>query len=460
MNRTYFFIKMAAVCLVAFSCRKFVDIPSPKNQLVDAEVFADSTNATSAVLGIYINMLPNFTAQLTNGGLTIYGGLLADELYPTANNTDENEFYTNNLTAINGINSSLWRIAYSIIYNCNACIEGLQKSKTLAEAVKRQLMGESKLARAFLYFNLVQLYGALPLVSTTDYKNNKVLNRTAVDSIYRFVVTDLKEAQGLLSSKYVSAGRFRPNIYSADALLAKVYLAQKNWPSAEALSAEIIGSGLYSLETDPDNVFKVNSNETIWKLAPVFPSAETWEGNFFIPTSLTRLPKYVISNSLLSAFEPGDQRKAKWLKFNTVNGQVYFYPFKYKVRTPGTTTQENFTVFRLAEQYLIRAEARVEQNNLAGGLDDLNIIRGRAGLTALTAALTKEQVYDAVQQERRIELFCEWGNRWMDLKRTGRADLVLSPVKGSNWQATDVLLPIPQTELNNNPFLEQNPGYH
>ena len=236
-----------------------------------------------------------------------------------------------------------------------------------------------KFVRAFLYFNLVNLYGDVPLVTSTDYNNNKLLNRTPEDSIYSLIVTDLKEAQGHLQDNYVTTGRFRPNLYTIDALLSKVYLFRKNWVASESLSTAIINSGTYSLEADPDNIYKPNSNEAIWKLASIFPSIETWEGNFFIPTSSTRIPKYVISDFLLNAFETGDQRKAKWLRFNTVNGQNYYYPFKYKIRSAASMPQENFTVFRLAEQYLIRAEARAQQSNIAGSQADINRIRHRAG---------------------------------------------------------------------------------
>jgi hypothetical protein len=114
-------------------------------------------------------------------------------------------------------------------------------------------------------------------------------------------------------------------------------------------------------------------------------------------------------------------------------------------------------VLRLAEQYLIRAEARGMQNDLTGAMDDVNIIRARAGLSSIDGTgFAQQDVLDAIDQERRAELFVEWGHRWFDLKRTGKIDAVLGPVK-PDWQSKDALFPIAQTEIIANPNLIQNP---
>jgi hypothetical protein len=139
-------------------------------------------------------------------------------------------------------------------------------------------------------------------------------------------------------------------------------------------------------------------------------------------------------------------------------GTTYYFPYKYKIRTGYTPLNEYYTVLRLAEQYLIRAEARVYINDFAGAKADINTIRTRAGLSN-TSASDKASLLLAIEQERRIELFVEWGHRWLDLKRTGRASAILAPLKGADWQSTDILWPIPQSQINTNPSLIQNPGY-
>jgi hypothetical protein len=140
-----------------------------------------------------------------------------------------------------------------------------------------------------------------------------------------------------------------------------------------------------------------------------------------------------------------------------VGANTYYYPYKYKI-VSNATISEYSMVLRLAEQYLIRAEARV-QNNLPGAIGDLNVLRARASLPALSTTLSPAQVTTAIEHERQVELFTEFGHRWLDLKRTGRADAVLGQLKGANWQPTDVLYPLPLTEIQTNQNLTQNPGY-
>jgi hypothetical protein len=162
---------------------------------------------------------------------------------------------------------------------------------------------------------------------------------------------------------------------------------------------------------------------------------------------------------LYNAFAITDQRR-QWLGKNTVSGQEYWYPRKYKQRsvTTGSSPTEYEVVLRLAEQYLIRAEARAALGNVTGAQEDVNKIRNRAGL-ANSPANDANSLLTAVGMEKRIEFFAEWGHRWIDLKRREEANTVLSILKGTNWQPTDALYPIPDAELNYNTRLQQNPGY-
>jgi hypothetical protein len=209
-------------------------------------------------------------------------------------------------------------------------------------------------------------------------------------------------------------------------------------------------------------VFLANSTEAILQLQLANrPPYSTQEGQYFIPPDSVTSPYYALTSQLLGAFEPGDGRRTAWVDSTNLSGTsaYLYYPFKYKVRkdTTGNIT-EYYMLLRLAEQYLIRAEARANQNKLPDAISDLNVIRARAGLPNLSSALSQSQVLSAVARERRIELFAEWGHRWLDLKRTGQADAVLAPIK-SQWQPTAKLYPIPQSELIADPNLRQNPGY-
>jgi hypothetical protein len=218
----------------------------------------------------------------------------------------------------------------------------------------------------------------------------------------------------------------------------------------------VIDSANYTLVSDPNKVFLAYSSEAIWQLAPVVPGLNTFEGNTFIPADSSIIPTYALDSGLLNAFEAGDLRRKDWLDSSKAVGQVYYYPYKYKVQT-GNTDIENYTILRLGEQYLIRAEALDHLGNFQAAKADLDTIRARAHLPA-SQATDLPGLLQAIYKERRIELFCEWGQRWFDLKRTGQAGSVLSQIKPA-WKGTDTLYPIPWYQLVANSALNQNPGY-
>lgn len=449
-----------------FGCKKFVQIPASPSTLTSAQIFADSADATAALTGVYSSFnvgSPNFS--IGNGAITLYTGLSGDELQPIGGAATLTQFYNNNVSATtNGvIGSTFWAVVYNFIYQLNACIEGASGSSGLDLVLRNQLVGEAKFMRAFMYFNLVNLYGAVPLVVSTNYTVNASLGRTSVDSIYNQIKSDLLDAQNRLTPAYVTGGKVRPNLYTATALLAKVYLYNQKWDSAIFESTKVISSGLYFLEPDLNNVFLANSNEAIFQILPVVAEYETTEGLEFVPSKSTLVPKYVIGQYLLSAFEGGDQRRYSWIDSNIVAQKNYYYPYKYKFGFDGLSTPvENYMICRLGEQYLIRAEAEA---NSSGDLDtaigDLNVIRGRAGLGAYAGSADQASVLNAIYHERQVELFCEWGNRWYDLKRWGIINNVLGVEKASSWPSDGhaALYPISYNQIEANPFLVQNPGY-
>lgn len=440
---------------VQTSCKKLVEIDGPKNQLTAAAVFSDSTNANAALIGIYSSMMQVGSFGFASGAVTLYPGLSADELYLSANDALPAQFYNNQLLADNNTIQSLYGSAYKIIYETNACTEGISASANITEANKKALMAEARFLRAFFYFNLVNLWGPVPLITATDYNTTRLTARSSADQIYGQIIADLKYAQENLPVN--TAIKERANFFAATALLAKAYLYTGQYGLAAAEADKVISSGQFSIVNDLNSVFLASSSETIWDLLPVIPQQGTFEGLYFVPTSASAKPKYAITSSLYNSFEAGDLRRSSWIKVNTVSGQSYPFPYKYKIgRTTGAIT-ENSVVLRLSELYLIRAEARVGTGDLEGAKIDLNVIRKRAGLDN-TPAADKTALLMAVGAERRAELFCEWGNRWFDLKRTNSALQVLGPLK-PNFKNTSVLYPVPLSELNANPNLIQNAGY-
>lgn len=440
------------------SCKKYLEVGPPKVQLSSQTVFSSNATATAAQLAVY--------AQLERSMLynqTLFTGLAADEFRNHSSGTAQIDLANNNLTPDNSMVLTHWNEYYKLIYQENAILEGLANSIAVTEPVRRQLEGEARMIRAYCHFYLANIFGDVPIARSTDYSVNAVLSRSLLADVYQFVREELVASIGLLDPDYknvsnqVTTERTRPNQFAARALLARVYLFQAAWTSAEALATDVISNtAQYSLVIDLNTVFLKNSREAIWQTQPVVPGFNTYAAGQLIfsgtPFSVS------LSSSLLNAFADNDNRRNAWVKAVTGSAGTFYHPNKYKVAQGAATITEYSMVLRLAEQYLIRAEARARQDNLNGAETDLNLIRQRAGLLPLNG-LAKPALLDSIQQERKLELFTESGDRWFNLKRTGQATAVLGPLKGSGWQPTDTLFPVPLAEIQKNLQLVQNAGY-
>lgn len=445
------------ISIFLFSCQDFVEVDTPQDELVAASVFKDEASAQSVVTGIYSRMMSSLGyASGFYDSVTVLAGLYTDEL---DSYISPNSFYENTLTPNEqAVGLHFWNEPYAYIYTCNLVLEKLGVSDNLDSTVKNQLEGEVRFIRAFCYFYLVNSFGDVPLYLTSDYRENSKGSRTPSSDIYKQITQDLEKASALLPEDYSDYNneRIRPNKYASTALLARVSLYMEDWVNAEKYAGEVISqTGLYGLENDLNSVFLKNSNEAIWQLQPVYPGFNTLEGYWFIATSA---PPYTVglSEFVVDAFEIGDNRLEQWVGSVSDGEQNYYFPYKYKVQFASTITEYSM-IMRLAEQYLIRAEARAQQNKTAEAQSDLNLVRNRAGLDD-TSAATVSELLDAIYHERQVELFTEWGHRFFDLKRTGRIDDVLSTRK-ANWDSYEALLPIPLDETLRNPKITQNPGY-
>ncbi|OQP59245.1 hypothetical protein A3860_37975 [Niastella vici] len=461
------------------SCKKFVEIEPPVTSISGAGVYNLDATAIAVLTGIYANLSSRSNYGIGIGDLatlSLSAGLSADEftLYSGVSNTKYIAYYRNNLTSAKD-GFEFWNSIYSYIFTCNSAIEGLNNSSSLTPSVKQQLLGEAKFMRAFFYFYLANLYGDVPLILNTDYKVNAALARSPKAQVYLQIIADLKDAQDLLTAFYVNgvinntAERVRPNKWAATALLARAYLYTNDWANAEAQATAIISNtNLYSLTT-LNSTFLKNSSESIWQLQPVNSGWNTEDAKVFnlfsTPVGLSNTKPAYLSSTLLNSFEVNDKRLINWVgKYTdtTPNPDVdYYFPYKYKSATNGLIVSEYLMVFRLAEQYLIRSEARAQQGNISDATSDLNAIRFRAGLPN-TAATTQSSLLTAIQHERQIELFSEWGHRWLDLKRLNSIDSVMNVVctqKGGTWDKKWQLYPIYIGDIQKDNNLTQNPGY-
>lgn len=459
-----------AITIIA-GCKKVIDIGPPKTLVNAANVYSTNGTAEAVVAGLFSTM--SGSGQMFSGtsSFSVQEGLAADELkYYSTTAGGNTFFYTNTL---NAQSPYYWPEIYSEVFTCNSAVIGLTSpaASSLTPAIQQQLLGDVKFVRAYDYFNAVNLFGDVPLVLGTDPAVNNMVGRTAAADVLAQVVKDLTDAQALLpDNQYLTlvakttTDRILPNKQTATALLARVYLYNKDWKNAETQATSVISASSYLLEPVLTNVFLKASRETIWQIQSTSTSFANPDANAFVmvaaPNGLSN--NYGISDGLKNAFETGDKRFDNWVGKLTSGATTYYFPYKYKQNgAPNGTYNEFPIMFRLAEQYLIRAEARAQQNNISGAQSDLNAVRTRAGLANTTAA-TQVDLLTAIYNERRIELFSEFGHRWFDLKRTGRLDAVMTtaaPVKGGTWSAYKALIPIPATELILNANMKQNPGY-
>lgn len=492
MRQTKFrhlFIYVLPLLILFTGCKKFLEIAPPITTLTTGEIFSTNKQAEWAISGIYSKMI-NGTEATTAGmnsiaiknfaaGLsTITGGYSADELInPIAGNSFAiAPILQNKLTAKSaGYSTELWTSAYKVIYESNAVIEGIAASSSslLMDSVRNQITGEALALRAFSYFYLVNYFGELPLALVSDFNETVKLSRSPVNKVYDQIKADLVKAKSLLSADF-SVGnneRVRINKWFAEALLARVYLFTGEYQLAvNSATAVINQTGLFSIEPVLSNVFLKNSKEAILQLKPTNEDrtlkSATPEGHhmIFFPSAGNTTPSFALSNNLSGAFEAGDKRKTEWTQ---IQGGFYA-PAKYKAGARNTVQNgpqtEYYMVMRLAELYLIRAEAALllSPANKNDAIADLNVLRKRADIDLLNNTLTADEVKIAVEQERRIELFAEWGHRWFDLKRAGKAEDVLSNISYKQPWLGDYqfLYPIPLNEIKYNSRLSQNPLYY
>lgn len=482
--------KAATVGLLVLSltaCRKFVSIDPPTHSMVQETVFKDARTTAAALRQTYFLMAGSIYGS--NGTyMSLLNALYPDEYRLTTSDIGLRMIYTNAPEAAEGIFTILWGNSYADIYRANAIIEGLATYGTSMEkSIKDHMTGEAKFLRAYAYFMLVNSYGDVPLILSTDYGKNRLIARTSQELVYDQIIKDLAEAKELMTSDYldwnnakVTTSRLRATRDVAAALLSRVYLYRGQWARAEKEADEVISNNVYDLEETPANTFNVASKETLLAFADQGGNRPRAAGIYVLtsnPNNSTNTAAIgVVSDSLLGSFEAGDNRRRDWIGVFTTGGNSYHFANKYRAST--TLTQYDCAM-RLAEVYLIRAEALLEQNKLALAIDDLNEIRKRAQASATTAVpnplpalpytLTKEQVRLAMEKERFTELFIE-GHRWFDLKRwkglnnpgISRADEAMPAIaakKGAKWEPHLKLLPIPQKQIELNVNLKQNKDY-
>lgn len=346
--------------------------------------------------------------------------------------------------------------------------------------LRDRIVGEAKFVRALLYFNLVRLFGQVPLVlAPTSSTEGLNVEQASVDAIYNQIIKDLTEAEAILPLSYTGSDVGRAPKGAASGLLAKVYLTRQQWALAAQKCKEIIDSNVYSLWDDYAKVFQVGTENQREALFSVQFASGLSNGNSMMVLAMPRgkVPGLtgneadVPTDDLVNAYEKGDRRKDVTIR-NTlvVGGTTYtFTNCFFKYYDPATFSNSgdsgvNYPVLRYSDILLMYAEALNEQTGpSAAAYALINQVRQRArngvsGVLPDLSGLTQETLRSAILKERRIELAFE-GQRWFDLIRSGTMVAVMRASGKTAVQPFHVLLPIPQREIDTNKNLKQNSGY-
>src|SRR5690625_3414775 len=239
---------LASLCLIA--CEDFVELDPPKNLLISQKVYEDQATVESALADIYFDLRDQGLLYGGPTGLSSLMGSYADELTYLRNDLGIPEWEQHNLIATDSRIKAWWVQVYTTIYAANAIIEGVNQSATINDTDKDSLKGQALFVRAFLHSLLVNLFGDIPYISTTDYSINNIVGRDPEVEVYSQITTDLEEAISLLNTQDTGKERVIPDQTTAKALLARIYLYRENWEQAEKWATEVIQTPGYQLESD------------------------------------------------------------------------------------------------------------------------------------------------------------------------------------------------------------------
>jgi hypothetical protein len=439
-----------AVSILLSACTKMLDI-QPTNAISSNEAIKDKAGVEKAITGSYDALQ---LAGLYGRNRVILGDLAADNLVWSGTSLDYAQIDNNNVAIDNGIIDGMWSGAYDGINRVNNVLYALPGIGDLTGNERNQFEGEALFMRALFHFNLLTYFGGVPIKTepTLDV-NNIDQKRNSTDEVYDQIISDLQSAESKLPlPNAMPAGR--ANSFSASALLARVYLTRfhaDNNAEYAGLAVEkadkVIEEGGFSLVSPNASLYIGNDNsERIFQI--VFSAQDKNRlAEYFFPRTLSGRYEVAPSDSLIQSFDPADSlRFLASIAFDTIGDP---YCIKYQELTEGS---DPVLVIRLAEMYLIKAEALAYTNgDIPTIQENINMIRSRAGL-APTASSTYDELKLAIENERRFEFAFE-GHRWFDLVRTKRATTVLGITENQT------LFPIPLSEMTTNKLMTQNPGY-
>ncbi|WP_298418781.1 RagB/SusD family nutrient uptake outer membrane protein [uncultured Kordia sp.] len=469
-------VALLVLLVTVFSCEK--DFLSPElESLVNAEIYytteaqleTATVNMYDGIQGINSTSSNDYHSLQVEFYLT---EMRSDNTRTKASEGEAAQFESYDIVPNNGIVADYYRSFYNVIFRANVVLENLGVA---SDSNRASFEAEAKFVRAYAYFNLVRLYGDIPLVDRVIGNNDTDISFTRVPTteVYALIVEDLLTAIDGLDNTY----KTRASKAAAQALLAKVYLTQgTNYLDAQILCEAVMGSG-FTLEPNFEDVFYNElNNEVIFAIgySPAGVDSQNFSAEWLNAVGRTSGVNYVTNDAKdaldmlggnrgldvsyrVDISQPTQHQVRKYIP----NGEVDAHAGDDFVVSDPRLAGNDWIVLRYSDVLLMHVEAIMAGGNstaVPAALSSFQLVRNRAGLTTTVTNITKQELLD----ERRVELAFE-NHRLFDLIRFNEAQTVLSTfstANGYNFNATDLLLPIPQREINlSNGVLTQNPGY-
>lgn len=446
-------ISYLAILVLLGACTKDVLTVSSNQYVLDKLSITNAKSAEAAVYGVY-NQLQS-TEYYGGAGFGSLNFLLGDNAKWTGSLNYFNNLVTHTYSSDNTAITNAWSAIYATINAANNVIEGVPTvvDPLLTQVNRNRFLGEAYFVRALAYFDLVKTWGGVPIIlkPTRTAADGVGIGRSTAEETWQQVKKDLDIAEGLLPA---TINRNRANKSTVYALRARYFLYRKDWVNAELEASKILNDGNFTPLAGPYSTFfkTKGSKESIFELAASTSDQNSLSSNWLSPADggvRQWAPNDAIA-TLLKNPAIGGNRSELIKSLSAADPNNYVGILYYR----GTKDDPAY-LLRVAEQFLIRAEARAQIGvDLSGARDDLNAVRTRAGIP-LSTANTAAALLDAIAAERRVEFALE-GHRWYDLIRTGKANEVLGISVNDSYR---FLLPIPINDLKADPDLTPNPGY-
>jgi hypothetical protein len=484
-SRSFFLMSLACIFIIISCSDKYFD-EYPSDAPTENTFFHGPENIKMMLNDAYFTMRSVYQFYYYVADLT------SDDSYNSKfnNSSDHITINESNVTSSNGAIGNLWTNSYNVIARCNMVLEQSEKI-SMDATVKQNYQNEAKFIRALIYFNLVRIFGDVPLV-LKDIKTSEEAfsyGRESLENVYAQIQEDLTAAKSLPSFYVKNEDKGRATSWAAKSLLAKIYLTQKNYTAANAELEDIINNSPHILLDSYADIFAAdnpNNDEIIFAIqyargfdpsmgnplvTGCFPN-ETIGQNFGSGILATGTGTFLMTEELDALYTATDTRRSMIYR---MEGNRRSYIFTMKYYDTGMITKVDsgcdWIVLRFADVLLMYAEVQNELNNVSIASTYVNAVRIRAGLDiSIPVATDQAGMRLAIELERRLELFCE-GHRWFDLVRTGRAITVMNAHFNSDASNEEIgencsveeyelIFPVPNNQVLLNPDkIKQNPGY-